>query len=73
LAVRDLEFPTWVDASRHGLITAVMVENGRTPTDYAPYLPVERFPYHFGFHTLSASLAMMTGWPLPRLTQYRRF
>jgi hypothetical protein len=67
LAVRDLEFPAWVDASRHGLITAVMAENGRTPTGYAPYLPVERFPYHFGFHTLSASLALMAGWPLPQL------
>jgi 4-amino-4-deoxy-L-arabinose transferase-like glycosyltransferase len=67
LAVRDLTFPAWVDASRHGLITAVMAENGRTPTGYAPYLPVERFPYHFGFHTISASLALMTGWPLPQL------
>lgn len=67
LAVRDLEFPAWVDASRHGLITAVMSHNGRTPTDYAPYLPIERFPYHFGFHTLAASLHMMTGWPLPQL------
>jgi hypothetical protein len=67
LAVRDLTFPAWVDASRHGLITAVMAENGRTPTGYAPYLPVERFPYHFGFHTISASLAMMTAWPLSQL------
>ncbi len=68
LAVRDLEFPAWVDASRHGLITAVMTANGRTPTDYAPYLPaIDRFPYHFGFHTLAASLQMMTNWPLPQL------
>jgi hypothetical protein len=67
LAVRDLAAPPWVDAGRHALITAVMVENGRTLSDYAPYLPVDRFPYHFGFHTLSASLMLMTGWELERL------
>jgi len=67
IAVRDLAFPPWVDASRHGLITAVMTASGQTPSDYAPYLPVEGFPYHFGFHTLSAGLALMTGRPLPGL------
>ncbi len=67
LAVRDLAAPPWVDAGRHALITAVMVENGRTITDYTPFLPVVRFPYHFGFHTLSASLTLMSGWELPRL------
>ncbi len=67
LAVRHINIAPWVDASRHGLITAVMVENGRTLTDYAPYLPVERFPYHFGFHTIAASLQMMLDWPLTQL------
>lgn len=67
IAVRGLSFPPWVDSSRHALITAVMVEQGRTPRNYEPLLPVDSFPYHFGFHTLSASLAMMTGDPLPRL------
>lgn len=67
LAVRDLAAPPWVDAGRHALITAVMVANGQTISDYAPYLPVDRFPYHFGFHTIAASLVLMTGWPLERL------
>ena len=67
IAVRDQAFPPWVDSSRHALITAVMVETGRAPDGYAPYLPVEGFPYHFGFHSLSAGLALMTGWPLPGL------
>jgi hypothetical protein len=70
LAVRDLVFPPWVDSGRHALITAVMVDNGRAISDYTPYLPVDYFPYHFGFHTLSASLSLMTGWPLPRLLLY---
>jgi len=67
VAVRDLAFPPWVDSSRHALITAVMASTGRAPDGYAPYLPVETFPYHFGFHTLSAGLALLTGWALPGL------
>jgi hypothetical protein len=67
VATRDLAFPPWVDSSRHALITAVMVEQGRTPANYEPYLPVDRFPYHFGFHSLSASLHLMTGHELPGL------
>lgn len=67
LAVRDLPAPPWVDSSRHALITAVMVADGQAITDYAPYLPIDHFPYHFGFHTLSASLMLMAGGPLPRL------
>lgn len=65
VAVRDLAFPPWVDSSRHALITAVMLDGGRIPTDYASYLPVDHFPYHYGFHTLSASLILMTGTALP--------
>ncbi len=67
VAVRDQAFPPWVDSSRHGLITAVMVAGGQTPDGYAPYLPVDHFPYHFGFHTLSAGLSLMTAEPLPGL------
>jgi len=67
VAVRDQAFPPWVDSSRHALITAVMVDSGRAPDGYAPYLPVQGFPYHFGFHTLSAGLALLTGRPLSAL------
>ena len=70
VAVRDTPVLPWVDASRHGLITAVMAQNGQTITDYAPYLPVDRFPYHFGFHTLSGALLMLSDWPLERLLLY---
>ncbi|MFQ5399513.1 MAG: hypothetical protein ACE5E7_07935 [Anaerolineae bacterium] len=70
LAVRDLLFPAWVDSSRHALITAVMADSGRFPDNYQPFFTVDRTPYHYGFHTLSASLRMMTGWPLNRLLLY---
>ncbi len=70
LAVRDVIFPPWVDSSRHALITAVMAAGGQAIRDYAPFLPVDRFPYHFGFHTLSSTLALMSNWPLNRLLLY---
>ena len=70
LAVRDLNVPPWVDASRHALITAVMVENGRTLVNYEPILPIYRFPYHFGFHTISSSLMLMGNWTLENLLLY---
>ncbi len=70
VAVRDTLFLPWVDASRHGLITAVMAQNGQTISDYSPYLPIDRFPYHYGFHVLSSSLQILSDWPLERLLLY---
>jgi hypothetical protein len=67
LAIRDLTIPPWVDSIRHALITTLMVEKGQVLTDYAPLLPIDRFPYHFGFHTIPASLILMTGWELDTL------
>lgn len=60
LAIRDLAFLPWVDASRHGLITALMTAEGQAPDSYAPFLPVEAFPYHYGFHTLSTGLNLLS-------------
>ena len=60
LAVRDLAFPPWVDSSRHALITALMANSGQIVSTYQPLLPVDDFPYHFGFHTLSAGLRLLS-------------
>jgi len=67
LAIRDLAFPPWVDSSRHALITAVMIDSGQIISDYGSFLPIAEFPYHYGFHTLAAGLALMTGLPLEHL------
>lgn len=67
LAVRDLAFPPWVDPTRHALITRVMADGGQIVRDYRPFLPVERFPYHFGFHTLPAGLTLLGVPDLPGL------
>ncbi len=67
LAVRDLAFPAWVDASRHGLIVELMRGTGRFPADYRPLLPVDRAPYHFGFHAVAAGVDLLRGGEVPAL------
>lgn len=67
VAIRDLTFLPWVDASRHALITAVMRHTGQTIWDYTPFLEgISRPIYHYGFHALPASLQLLThdAWPL---------
>jgi len=67
LAVRDIVFPPWVDSGRHALITAVMAESGQWLESYEPYLEIDSFPYHAGFHSLSAGLFQMSDTELPQL------
>ncbi len=68
LAIRDLAFPAWVDASRHGLMTAVMRDSGQFLQNYGDYLPVDHAPlYHFGYHSIAATLALLTKIELPTL------
>jgi hypothetical protein len=43
------------------MITSLIIDGGRVPTGYLPYVPVETFTYHFGFHSLAAVFAMLTG------------
>ena len=67
LAIRDLALPAWVDSPQHWLISQLMAESGRVPVDYRPWMPVDRFWYHFGFHSLAASLHMLAGIPIERI------
>jgi hypothetical protein len=56
LAVRDLVVPPWVDSPQHLLISQMMAETGSVPAGYRPWMPVDVFAYHFGFHALIASM-----------------
>jgi hypothetical protein len=62
--VRGLAFPPWVDSVHHALVVRKMLELGQVPRDLAPYLPGPFF-YHFAFHSLTASLVMITGAAIP--------
>ena len=60
LAVRDMAFPAWVDSTRHALITAIMARNGTFLIDYEPFFEAALPIYHYGFHTLSAGILLLT-------------
>ncbi len=67
LAIRDLVMPPWVDSPQHVLISRMMADSGMVPVGYRPWMPVDLFWYHFGFHALAASLHQMTGFALPQI------
>lgn len=49
-----LVVPPWVDGLHHTEITARFLESAGLPSTLRPYLPLDRFYYHFGFHALAA-------------------
>ncbi len=61
--VRELAVPAWVDSFHHTLVTQMISERGAIPLSWAPYMPVERFHYHVGFHTNAAVLTWLSGLP----------
>ena len=64
--LRGVLFPAWSDSYQHVLITRLIVEGGRLPASYRPLAEIDSFRYHFGFHTLAAFWAMLTGLPAHR-------
>lgn len=58
---RELVAAPWVDGYHHTLITQLILEQRGLPDSFAPYLAVERFYYHFGFHSLAATVALVSG------------
>ena len=58
--IQGLPVPMFGDSLHHTIITTIIETTGRVPTGYQPFVPVDTFTYHFGFHTLAAVLAMLT-------------
>ena len=61
LQARDLALPPWVDSVHHTLIAQLIADGGRVPASYRPFLPLDGFHYHYGFHALSAALVWLSG------------
>lgn len=59
IAVRELRFPLWTDSYHHTVITRLIIEQGQIPSNYQPYYPLEQFTYHFGFHAITAFVAIL--------------
>jgi len=64
--VRGIEFPLWTDSYHHTVIAQLIADEGMIPSSYRPYAPIDRFTYHFGFHTLAAWFHWLGGLPVPR-------
>jgi|GEM_PF-2355137 len=58
------------DGYHHSLITQLMIDRGHLPDNYEPYAPMASFSYHFAFHTVAASLHMLTGRDAVNLTRF---
>ena len=58
----DLALPAWVDSIHHTLIVQLMLETGRVPASFEPYMPVP-FYYHFGFHIFTSLFAFFSRLP----------
>jgi hypothetical protein len=63
LQVRELLVPAYVDSVHHTLITRLIAEGGMIPASFRPYMPVDDFHYHFGFHASAAAFSWLSGLP----------
>ncbi len=61
-SLRDLLSGVGLDAYHHTLIAKLFVDAGAIPTGYEPYAPLASFTYHYGFHALVATVAMLAGY-----------
>lgn len=61
LVIRSLEAPMWGDSYQHTMIAQLLVDNGGLFDSWVPYAELDRFTYHFGFHSAVAALTWLTG------------
>ncbi len=66
LQIRGLVVPAWVDSVHHTMIARLIAESGQVPTSYRPFMPVDGFYYHYGFHTLVAYFQWLSGLEMHR-------
>jgi hypothetical protein len=65
LSLRDAPAGMGLDAYHHTLIARMILDSGGLPGDYQPYAPLSSFTYHYGFHSLVAGVAWLTGQTKP--------
>jgi hypothetical protein len=63
LAVRSLDAPLWGDSYQHTMIVQLLADNRGLFDSWAPYVELDQFTYHFGFHSAAAALHWLTGLP----------
>lgn len=65
---RGVALPLWVDGYHHTLIVELILRAGAVPEGFRPFVDVDGFYYHFGFHALAAEVGWLAGAPSPRAT-----
>ncbi len=60
-AVRTLDLPMWGDSYHHSLVVQLLLDHSGLFDSWAPYAEMQTFTYHFGFHTLAATLSYLSG------------
>jgi hypothetical protein len=68
LVVEGVHYPPGGDGYHHTLISQIIHDTGFIPQSYRPYAPLDRFTYHFGFHSLVAAWVWLTHLPVPYST-----
>ena len=63
LAVRTLDVPLWGDGYQHTMIVQLLADHGGLFDSWQPYTAIDRFTYHFGFHSAAAAILWVTGLP----------
>lgn len=65
-AVEDVVLPLWIDGVHHTMVVQLFQQQGMLPHTYRPFLPIDQFVYHFGFHALAAVHAEVSQQPAPQ-------
>jgi hypothetical protein len=58
--IRNLDAPMWGDSYQHTMMAQLLVDNGGLFSNWEPYAQLTSFTYHFGFHTIAASIHWLT-------------
>lgn len=59
--IENVVLPLWVDSVHHSMIVRLLIDHGRLPDSYAPFIPESTFYYHWGFHAAAAFVGWISG------------
>lgn len=62
---RTLVLPAWVDSVHHTMTVELIMQAGGVPDSFRPFMPIDHFFLHFGFHAIAAVVAWLTGLDAP--------
>lgn len=61
LMIQQVAVPLWADSYHHTLISQLIVDHGRIPSNWEPYVPLQSMNYHIGLHSMIAVFHWLAG------------